>query len=69
MYKEKCPVCGNYELEVGDECPYCGWELDGTEGEFPEEEVYGGPNSVSIAEAKRLLAAGKGAYGNPLPKE
>jgi hypothetical protein len=69
MYKEKCPVCGKYEVEIGDECPYCYWELDGTESDYPEDEIYGGPNHLSIAEAKRLLAEGKDVYGDPLAKE
>ena len=35
--KEKCPICGKYELDLYDECPYCAWEYDGTESEWDEE--------------------------------
>lgn len=70
MYKEKCSVCGKHEVEVGDECPYCHWELDGAEREVDENKAIGGPmGDISVAQAKKWLSEGKDAWGDPLPKE
>lgn len=67
--KEKCPICGKYELDLYDECPYCAWEYDGTESEWDEEEPGCGPMRISIAEGKRMVARGLNVWGYPLPKE
>ncbi|MCI8499246.1 MAG: hypothetical protein HFE28_01360 [Clostridia bacterium] len=70
MYKVKCPVCGRYELETFDECPYCHWELDGLEDELPEDVASGGPmGDMSVADAKYLLSQGKDVFGDPLPEK
>lgn len=69
-YKEKCPVCGRYELEEFDECPYCHWTLDGLESSTDENEATGGPmGDISVAQAKKWLAEGKDSWGDQLPKE
>lgn len=70
MYKESCPVCGRNKVEVGDECPYCHWEFDGAELTTDENKTIGGPmGDISVAQAKKWLAEGKDAWGDPLPKE
>lgn len=69
MYKLKCPVCGRHEVEPYDECPHCHWELDGDESTVPENVALGGPmGDISVAEAKRRLASGLDAWGDPLEK-
>ena len=70
MYKFKCPVCEKFELETFEECPYCHWEPDGLESVTPEDEPTGGPmGNRSVAEAKRLLAQGLDAWGDPLEEK
>lgn len=68
--KYKCPVCGRYELETYDECPYCHWTFDGLELTTDENDAVGGPmGDRTVAQAKQLLREGKDAYGDPLQKE
>ena len=49
----RCPICGNYTLDVKNEyyiCPVCFWEDDGSE-EYPDEDC--GPNHISFNDAKK----------------
>lgn len=61
----KCPICGTeFDGEsLVDECPYCDWIYDYTEGnEFSEV------NHMTIKEAKEKLEKGLNIWGDPLPK-
>ena len=68
--KYQCPICGKYEVETYEECPYCHWELDGLEFSTDEKEAAGGPmGKMTVAEAKKLLSEGKDCFGDPLPEK
>ena len=55
--KYACPCCeyltlsedppGTFEI-----CPVCYWEDDGSENEMPTSECAGGPNDVSVDQAR-----------------
>ena len=53
----KCPVCGQSELEEFDICPICGWENDFVQ--FGKPDYSGGANKMNVNEAKAAYAQGK----------
>jgi hypothetical protein len=51
----KCPVCGSL-VELFDVCDVCKWENTG------ETNIDGGPNKMTLKEAKKAYKAGKPIY-------
>lgn len=51
----QCPVCGELVGEY-DICDTCGWENTG------ETNIDGGPNKMTLAEAKEAYAKGEKIY-------
>ncbi|WP_423835832.1 CPCC family cysteine-rich protein [Streptomyces endophytica] len=57
--KLPCPCCGFLTLEQRgfyEICPVCGWEDDGQDDHNADEYI-GGPNRVSLTEARRNYAS------------
>ena len=55
-----CPVCGTAAFEeLGDYdiCPICGWENEEPDMRPPERS--GGPNGMSLNQARAMWAEGK----------
>lgn len=50
-----CPVCNNL-VETYDICDKCGWQNTG------ETNIDGGPNKMTLAEAKEAYAKGLEIY-------
>lgn len=54
---KRCPICNcltlSAEEKSHDICPVCYWEDDRTENEMPTSESAGGPNGISVDEARR----------------
>ncbi|MFI1742065.1 CPCC family cysteine-rich protein [Streptomyces sioyaensis] len=76
--KVTCPCCGFLTLErreFYEICPVCGWEDDG-QGDHNADECIGGPNRVSLTEARKNYAKFGAAeerdrlrVRSPLPEE
>ena len=67
--KVKCYICGTeFEGGDGDQCPYCDWAYTGIEHLMGPNER-DPENTMSVEEAKRLVASGKNIWGDPLPKK
>jgi hypothetical protein len=53
---KRCPICNcltlSAEEKSHDICPVCYWEDDGSEKEIPTSECAGGPNGISVDEAR-----------------
>ncbi len=56
--KHLCPVCGKYEFDDYDSydiCDVCGWEDEGLQEKYPDEE---GCNNVSLNKAREAYTLG-----------
>lgn len=53
---KRCPICNCLTLSAEEKsydiCPVCYWEDDGSENEMPTSECAGGPNDVSVDQAR-----------------
>ena len=57
MKPHKCPVCGQYEFKCRssfDICRVCGWQDDGYQEDFPDEELCG--NNMSLNQYREFYA-------------
>ena len=63
MSKHKCPVCGEFDFEGENSfetCEICGWENDGYQEDFPDEEGFG--NQMSLNQYKEAYENGEVSY-------
>jgi len=57
----QCDCCGQYTLTRKDYykiCPVCGWTDDSIYRKYPDEH-FGGPNIMSLNEAREAFKQGK----------
>ena len=53
----KCPVCGQTDLEDFEICSACGWQNDHYQMDHPDRR--GGANNMSLNEAREAYKNGK----------
>ncbi len=58
--RQVCACCGKAVVDFFDICEICGWENDLLQNKKPDFK--GGANKMSLNEAKKAYAEGRGIY-------